>query len=112
MGKIEYFIELLRKKALKLIKNSDSKNELKQTNKLSALIKLLEFIYEHSQKLEKIQDILYKLNNENKHKVYIELLNFDDIKLYEYIFDFYINNLNSFYKNIPELFKFLNDEKI
>ncbi len=71
MGEIDYFIRLLKKKALDLMKNSDSMKELSTRNvKLSAFTKLLEIIYKYSQKLEKIQDILEKLDTENKHIIY------------------------------------------
>lgn len=54
------------------------------------------------------------MDNENKHLVYIELLKtFNDNKpLEEYIFDFYISNIDIFYKNIIELFEVLKEEKI
>ena len=117
LEKIEYFIELLRKKALSLMKNFDSMKELNKENKddkLSALTKLLKIIYKNSQKFEKIKDILNRLSNENKHIVHLELLKSfeDDKNLYEYIFEFYINNLNDFYKKIIELFEILNEDKI
>ena len=51
LEKIEYFLELLRKKALSLMKNFDSMKELNKENKdekLSALINLLKIIYKNN----------------------------------------------------------------
>ena len=115
LGKIEYLIGLLRKKALNLIKKPDSIKEPNiRKDKLLALVKFIEIIYKYSQKLEKIQEILGKLDNESKHFIYMELLkSFPENKqLQEEIFDFYINNINSYYKNIIELFENLDEEKI
>ena len=115
MGEIDYFIRLLKKKALDLMTNSDSMKELSTSNvKLSALTKLLEIIYKYSQKLEKIQDILGKLDAENKHIIFMNLLKsfVDNKQLHEYIFNFYVTNISSYYKNINELFGILNEEKI
>ena len=36
----------------------------------------------------------------------------DDKQLQDYIFNFYVNNISSYYKNINELFGILNEEKI
>lgn len=58
-----------------------------------ALTKLFKTLYELSKKLEKIQDISDKLENENKHIIFIELLiSFpNDKPLKEDKFCFYIN---------------------
>ena len=75
MEKMDYLIRLLRRKSLELLKNSVSLKESKlKQNKLSALIKLFNIIYKYTQKLDKIQEILYKLENENKHEIFKELL--------------------------------------
>ena len=64
--------------------------------------------------MEKIQDILDKLDTENKHIIFMNLLKsfVDNKQLHEYIFNFYVTNISSYYKNINELFGILNEEKI
>ena len=97
------------------MKNFDSMKELNKKDTLSARrSKLLIIVYKNNQKLEKIKDILNKLNNENKHIVHLKLLKSfeDDEKIYEYIFEFYMNNLNDYYKKIIELFDILDEKKI
>ena len=115
MDKIEFLLDLLRRKALNLMKNSDSMKEPNmKKEKLQPLTKLCEIIYKYSQNFEKIHDIFNKLDNESKHLVYLKLLkSFNDNKpLQESIFDFYINNINIFYKHIVDLFGVLNEENI
>ena len=115
MEKIEYLIGILRRKALNLMKNSESlKNSNIKKDKLLSLTKLFIIIYKNIQKLEKIKDILDKLGNENKHLIFMKLLKiFDNDKLLqEYIFEFYINNMDIYYKNIIDLFEVLNEENI
>ena len=113
-GKIEYFIELLRKKTLNLMKNYDiPKEEGEGNGKLSALIKLLKFIYTYTENFDKILDIFNKLEKESKHIVYKELLKsfYDKQKLRDHIFDFYVNHIDLYYKNISDLFEILKEEK-
>ena len=115
MNKMEYLIGRLRKKVFVLMKAPQSlKEKDSKNNKLSALIKLFKTLYEFSKKLDKIQDILDKLDNENKHIIFLELLKSfpNDKPLKEYIFCFYINNINAYYKNINELLGILDEENI
>ena len=88
MGKMEYLIGKLRYKPINLINSSDSLKESKiKSEKLSALTNLFKIIYKYSQKMEKIEDILGKLDKESKHFVYMKLLESfsDDKALKEYI---------------------------
>ena len=122
LGKMEYLIKLLRKKVLYLMKSCDLWKEANKTNeKISALTKLIEIIYKYYQNLdnkedifEKIRDIIIKLDNKNKNLVFMKLLKSfkEDNKLQQWIFDFYINDINSFYIYISPLFEFLEEEKI
>ena len=114
MEKIEYLIGILRKKAMNLMKSSELKDSNYKKEKLSSLIKLFIIIYNYTQNFEKIKDIFDKLGNENKHTVFMRLLKIfeKDKPLQEYIFDYYINNMNIYYKNIKELFKILSEENI
>ena len=111
MEKFEFLISLLRRKALSLMKKMDLlKESLSKIDKLSALTSLFKIIYKYTEKWDKIEDIFQKLEAQYKHIVLIELLNSfpDDRKLYEHIFNFYINNINIYYKNIIELFELFN----
>ena len=115
MDKMEYLIGLLKRKALNLMKNSNALKEPKiKSNKLKSLISLFKIIYKHTKKVEKIRDIFDTLENESKHIVLMELLKSfkKDQSLVDYIFDFYIHNINVYYKNIIELFEILNEEDI
>ena len=115
LGKMEYFIGLLKRKTLNLMKNSNiSKEHNIKREKLSALISLFKIIYKYSQKFEKIKDIFDKLENENKHIILMDLLKSfqDDKSLKDIIFDFYIHNINIYYKNIIELFEKLDKDNI
>ena len=115
LDKIEYLIKLLRKKALNLLKNSDSlKGQNIKHEKLSALINLFIIIYKYNKKLDKIQDIFEKLDNNNKHIILVKLLKSfrDDKQLQDYVFNFYINNISVYYKNMIELFQVLDEENI
>ena len=74
MNKMEYLIGLLRRKVFNLLKSSDILRGSVKIYKLKALTSLFTIIYEHTKKLEKIEDILDKLENENKHIIFLELL--------------------------------------
>jgi len=115
LGKMDYLIGLLKRKALNLMKNSNILKEHKiKKEKLSALISLFKIIYKYSQNFEKIKDIFDKIENENKHIILMDLLkSFPEEKsLKNIIFDFYIHNINIYYKNIIELFENLDEENI
>jgi len=115
LDKMEFLIRELKKKIFIIMRNSYSNNKANIKNgKLSALNSLFRFIYKYIQKVEKIEDILEKLDYESRHLIFIELLKSfpDDKILKKYIFDFYINNMNIYYKNISELFDILNEEDI
>ena len=115
MNKMDYLIGLLRRKALNLMKNSDSLKGLTIENeKLLALKNLFIIIYKHTEKVQKLKEIIDKLENETKHIIFIELLKEypDNQPLEDYIFDFYINNINIYYKNINELFENLSEKNI
>ena len=118
LNKIEYLIKLLRRKALNLVKNSDSLKEPNIKHEiLSALISLFIIIYKYNQKFEIIQDIFDNLDNKNKHTILLKLIESfsDDKQLQDYVLNFYINNINIYYKNIIELletFKNSNEENI
>ena len=85
------------------MRNSDLEKEpKKRDDKLSSLTCLFKLIYKHTQNMEKIQELFNKLDYEDKHKVLIKLIKFfpDNKQLKTYIFDFYINNINNYYKKI------------
>ena len=97
------------------MKNSNiSKEHNIKTEKLPALISLFKIIYKYSQKFENIKDIFDKLENENKHIILMDLLKSfrDDKSLKDIIFNFYIHNINIYYKKIIELFENLDEENI
>ena len=115
MDKIEYLIRALRKTSLDLMRNSDLEKEpKKRDDKLSSLTCLFKLIYKHTQNMEKIQELFNKLDYEDKHKVLIKLIKFfpDNKQLKTYIFDFYINNINNYYKKIIELLEILDENNI
>ena len=89
-------------------------DEKKDKDKLTALASLFKFFYKNTQKLEKIKDLLDKLDYKNKHLIFLELLKsfVDDNQMKDYIYNYYINNLNVYYKNITELFDILNEDNI
>ena len=114
LDKMDYLLRELKKKAIYCIKNHHSINETKTRKNISALSSLFKLFYNNTKKLEKIKDILVKLNNKDKHLIFLELLkefNNDD-QMKNYIFDFYINNLNTYYENIRELFNIMNEGNI
>jgi len=111
---MDYLLRELKKKAFYWIKISHTMKETKKNKYNSALASLFTLFYRNTQKLEKIKDIIDKLDNKNKHLIFLELLKSfnDDEQMKKYIFNFYINNLNIYYKNIIELFHILNEENI
>ena len=115
MNKMDNLIRALRKTTLKLLKSSELlKEPKKKDDKLSSLICLFELIYRNTKALDKIQDISERLDLEDKHKILIKLFKSfpGDESLQTYIFDFYINNINTYYKKINELFEILDGENI
>ena len=115
MNKMDDLFRLLKIKTYNLLKNKDlfkgEKNS--KTNKLNALSSILKMFYEQTTKVENIEDIIEKLENEDKHIIFLNLLeNFKDSKLLQnYIFNFYINNINNFYPKIIELFENIKNEE-
>jgi len=115
LNEMDYLIRELKKKTFYLMKNWSLINDEKASKeKLAAFAKLFIFFYKNTQKLEKIKDLLDKLDFKNKHLIFLELLKYfvDDIQMREYIFNYYTNNMNIYYKNIIELLNILNEDNI
>ena len=113
--KAEYLVKSLRRKAINLLKNSESlKDPNIKNEKLSSLSDLFIIIYKYEQKFEKIQEIFDKLDNQNQHIILLKLLkSFKDSKqLQDFVFDFYVSKISINYKNIYELLEILDEASI